>query len=203
MPSIGNALIAEKGGFEPQRKNNWLLHITMMDTLMNGGVESFYLSLKSFPWPEEASTVKSIRWWNETRKYAGAVEDFGSQTLVIRDYLDQDVAFALAKWRHMVWDPASMSMGLAHYYKSHGTVELHRPDFNGFGPDNGELSRLIYIQGIWPSKFKMDDLDMDSDGEQVLVNIEFAIDRAYPGFHDGIPDDSSLTGLPLGTPVFA
>lgn len=182
------------GGNEPQRVNNWVLGFTGLTSLGLDGDE-FFLSLKSFPFPEEANSKKMIRWFNESRAYAGSVEDFGSQNLVIRDYIDKNTLEKLYRWRRLVWNPENLTVGFAANYKTDGILYLCRSNAIDLP---GSYVRKMYLQGCWPVKVSGNEHDMDSDGDQQLITIEISIDRAYPSPNEGISaDPSAFAGAPL------
>jgi hypothetical protein len=188
MPIEGNSILIAQGGFEPQRTNNWLVQI-------NGGPSTalasadFYLSLKSFPFPIEQNPVKRIRWFNESRTYAGSLADFADLSMQIHDYLDRQTAEILYEWRRLIWNPAHLTIGLARNYKLSGVLFLAPPNAISLD-DITSKSRTWYLQGIWPISLDMGTFDMDGDGENVMINCTLAIDRAYPGIADGTSDPS-------------
>lgn len=188
MPIEGNSILIAQGGFEPQRTNNWLVQI-------NGGPSTalasadFYLSLKSFPFPVEQNPVKRIRWFNESRTYAGSLADFADLSMQIHDYLDRQTAEILYEWRRLIWNPGNLTIGLARNYKLSGVLFLAPPNAISLD-DITSKSRTWYLQGIWPISLDMGTFDMDGDGENVMINCTLAIDRAYPGIADGTSDPS-------------
>jgi len=198
MPITGDNILHAKGGYEPQRKNNWILQILGLNTLIPQSLpaDEFYLSLKSFPFPPESNSVKHIRWWNESRAYAGSVEDFGTQQLTVRDYLDRNTAYAFQAWRRLVWDPNFGSIGFASTYKTDGILYLCPPNVHSVSGDGIQNSRKVFLQGMWPSKFDMGEFDMDNDGDQVEINIELTIDRAFAGDANGSDPTKLQPNLP-------
>jgi hypothetical protein len=196
MPTLGNRLLKSQGDFEPQRINNWVLAFRGLD-LIGLAQDEFFLTLKSFPFPQEGNAKKVIRWWNESRFYAGSVEDFGSQSLVVRDYIDAQTAQLLTTWRRKVWNPTNLTVGLARDYKVDGMLYLARPNVVELGGDGMQNARSIYLQGCWPVNFTMGEFDMDNDGDNVMITVEISIDRAYAGDEGGDRDDSKLGPLQL------
>ena len=193
MPIIGNEILLKAGGYEPQRTNNWILSFTGLSSLGLDNDE-FYLSLKSFPFPEEANAKKAVRWFNESRFYAGSVEDFENQNLVIRDYIDKNTLKNIYDWRRLVWNPTNLTVGFARNYKANGLLYLCRSNMI----DVPGTKRTMFLQGCWPRRVSASELDMDSDGDQVLVTIEIVIDRAYPSSDAGGDSNTeAMAGAPL------
>jgi hypothetical protein len=188
MPIEGNQILLAQGGFEPQRTNNWLVQING-STLPGLSAADFYLSLKTFPFPVESNPVQRIRWYNESRTYAGSLADFGDLNMQVHDYLDRQTAQILYNWRRLIWNPANLTIGLAAHYKMTGMLYLAPPNAASVAEIMG-TARTWYLQGIWPSNLDMGSFDMDGMGDNVLISCTLAVDRAYPGDSDGSSDPS-------------
>lgn len=171
-----------QGTYEPQRQNNWLVQILPGAEGPAFQSDEIYIALKSFPFPQEANYRKTIRWFNESRHYAGSVEDFGSLTLQLRDYLDKPIAQKLQEWRRLVWNPEEATVGFASNYKRNGILSLTPPSYNRGdlnSPNVLDNARQVRLTGMWPINFSMSDMDMDDDGSQVLISCDISIDVAY------------------------
>lgn len=197
MPIEGNQILAAQGNFEPQRTNNWLLQIN--GSAVPGLSQSdFYLALKSFPFPIEENPVQRIRWFNESRTYAGSVQDFNDLTMQIHDYLDRQTAQILYNWRRLIWNPQNLTIGLAANYKMSGMLYLAPPNSASIA-DVVSQSRTWYLQGIWPTNIDMGTFDMDGNGENVMISCKLAVDRAYPGDPDATADSSKAGPQQIST----
>jgi hypothetical protein len=198
MPIEGNQILIAQGGFEPQRTNNWLVQINGA-TLPGLSSSDFYLSLKTFPFPVESNPVQRIRWYNESRTYAGSLADFGDLNMQVHDYLDRTTAYILYQWRRLIWNPQNLTIGLAAGYKMTGMLYLGPPNAVSV-PDIIAHSRTWFLQGIWPTNVDFGAFDMDGMGDNVLVSCTLAVDRAYPGDADGTsdPTKSGPQGIPTG-----
>lgn len=183
MPIEGNSILLAQGRYEPQRICNWVIQITGAEDI---GINTadFYLALKSFPFPIESNPVKRIRWFNESRTYAGSLADFADLSMQVHDYLDVNTAYILYRWRRRVWNPGNLTIGFARNYKLNGMLYLSPPNAVDI-PDIMATSRTWYCQGIWPISIDMGTFDMDNDGDNVLINCSLACDRAYPADADG------------------
>jgi hypothetical protein len=197
MPIEGNTILAAQGGFEPQRTNNWLVQING-STLPGLSASDFYLALKTFPFPVESNPVQRIRWYNESRTYAGSLADFGDLNMQVHDYLDRATAQILYNWRRLIWNPGNLTIGLAAGYKMTGMLYLGPPNAVSVA-DIMAYSRTWYLQGIWPTNLDMGAFDMDGMGENVLISCTLAVDRAYPGQADGTSDPTKAG--PQGVPA--
>lgn len=183
MPIETDAILHSQGQFEPQRVNNWTLVINSI-SLPQLSSNEIYLALKSFPFPTVQFSRKAIRWGNESRFYAGALSDVSEQTVTFRDYIDVPTAQLIEQWCGLVWNPAHASMGLARNYKMNGVLHLWPVNSDTLS-DALQVSRTWYVQGIMPLSFNMGTMDMDSDGENVMIEVSLSIDRAYPGDAQG------------------
>jgi len=181
MPIGTDTLIASGtgGGFEPQRVNQWLVQITDLFGLNLAGSE-MYLALREVNMPVEKNAIKRVRWFDESRTYAGSVTDFPDIELKFVDYLDQTTAQQLYKWRRLVWNPVNSDIGLAKFYKCNGILYLAPPNVTSIA-DVLQYGRSWWLQGIWPSDLNMGQLNMENDGDPVIISCTLACDRAYPG----------------------
>lgn len=201
MPVNVNELVAQGGGFEPQRQNNFrlLLRKPFAGDALSGS--EFWLALRSMPIPAESNARKTLRWFNESRFYAGSVEDFSSIQLRIRDFLDVDIVKRLYDWRRTVWDPNTSSIGLARNYKGTGILYLLPPGNDAENPaidhggNPGANSRAMFLQGVWPMSLDYGEVSLDNDGDEIEVTFELSIDRAYPGSADGTADTEAMNAV--------
>jgi len=148
------------GGFEPQRKNNFMVILTPP----GGDGEVIELSLMSFPLHKETTGVIKIPYLNEERKVAGKTE-YAAKELKVRDYVNESIAKTLLDWRRKVFDPANGKVGLASSYKVDAKVVLFAPD--------GTLTRTWDLHGVWPSAFDMGGGDMSTaDPVEITCTLE-------------------------------
>ena len=163
MPEIITAdhIAAEKGAFEPQRKNNFSLRMQVLGRVIQQ-------SLSQFPFPKEVNDPIVVNFGNEQRKVAGRAT-FDNLDLVVKDFADQPVMSTLIAWRRLVYDPTTGKIGLAKDYKKHGEIVMFAP--------NGTLERTWKIQGVWPSRMDPGGGDMEANSQN-LVTIVLSVDKA-------------------------
>jgi len=194
MPVINPSadhIAAQVGGFEPQRKCNWAIDFAIGD----GNAEQILsLSLKASPFPKESNVKKSIKYFNETRHYAGSVTPFDALNVRYHDYVDRATLAALYAWRRQCWDPNSGAIGLAAQYKKRGTLYFYPPN----AIDGTTGARTWKLIGAWPVSLFTDELDMDNDGDPVEISCEVSIDRAIPEFQGGSPLNTNGNGFSFG-----
>ena len=154
-------IAAQNGAFEPQRKNNFTLRITV-------GGRVIQQALQSFPFPKESNAPIEINFGNEQRKVAGRV-NYTDLDLILKDYADQPVMKTLVAWRRKVYDPATGKIGLAKDYKEQGEVVMFAP--------NGTLERRWKLIGVWPSNMDPGGGDMEANAQN-LITIALTIDKA-------------------------
>lgn len=165
MPIFVSAdhIAAQGGAFEPQRKNNFTLILEM-----GGDIELIQRSLDSFPIPKEANEEIAVNFGNEVRKVAGR-STFENLSLVLKDFVDQEVVEQMIAWRRLVYEPSTGKIGLARDYKKQGEVIM-------FGPD-GERQRTWKLYGVWPSKLDPGGGDMNAN-ENNKITCTLTIDKA-------------------------
>lgn len=179
-PFAGNVLLAQGGGFEPQRKSNFCVIIPDL-----GDDETLVLSLKSAEPPPMAMVQQSIKGFNQSTHYAGAVAKFNNMPLQYHDYIDRQVLPTLSKWFKRVWNPETGGIGRASNYKKRGSLFLLPPGMEaGDAPGAVEAAaykdRVWVLNGIWPLSLKQDQLDHDDEGTPALINLELSVDSCYP-----------------------
>lgn len=166
---------AQGRGFEPQRVSNILLYIAGLQEGAAGQAQSgqediLTLSLSSFPVPKVNNAVLEIGWMNEKRKFAGP-PTFDDLSVIYKDYVDQQTANLLLKWRHQVYDPNTGKIGLASAYKKTGWVAMFSPE--------GSVERRYDVIGIWPSAFDPGDADLQGE-DTINITCTLTIDKAIP-----------------------
>ena len=144
--------------------------------------ERLVLTTKSFKMPAPTVGKQSIKYFNESTHYAGAVEPFGDAPIQFRDYLDLDTVSVLSEWYRQVWQPETGTIGWARDYKKTAEVFLLPPSLPGGGgvPVAAFRNRVWLLQGVWPTTLEYPELDNDAGGEQALVTLTLAVDRAIP-----------------------
>ena len=181
-----NVIASAGGGFEPQRKNNFLVSIVGVSGL---DMISLQPAISKFPFHKETTEVVKIPFMNEERKVAGRTT-YDDYSLVVKDYVDPNIAGKLLVWRRLVFNPATGETGLAggsRGYKKVAFLELFAP--------NGTVERKWKMTGVWPVSFDMGEGDM-SAAEPVEITMALAIDF--------ILEDEGVSGFnpaPLGTLV--
>jgi hypothetical protein len=152
---------------EPQRQSNF--EFTLVVPGMNTDV--LRLAVQSMPLPKEASGIIEAYHGNERRKFAG-LPTYEDLTAVFHDYINNDVAGEIRKWRQRVYNPANGKIGWARNYKAQGIILQHGP--------NGEWERPWQVRGVWPSNFDPGDMDKTAE-DMVRISVTLTIDKAVMG----------------------
>lgn len=166
-----NKIGAQDGEFELQRANNGLLFLVGLEDLGNvDNVITFGLS--TFPVPKVSSGITEVGFLNETRKFPGK-PIFDDLSIIVRDYVDKNMAGVLLRWRQLVYQHETGIIGRAADLKKRARIEL-------FSPQNDGLREYELI-GVWPSQFDGGEIDMQGDDG---VNITFTLtyDKFIPQF---------------------
>lgn len=164
MPyEVAKRIAEQNGKFEPLRVNHWALRIYGVEGMNSDVIE---LALNTFSPPSQTIEPLEIPYANENRKVAGRVTR-DNLTLTVRDYVGQKVYEGIKEWEKKVFNSETGYLGLAANYKKQGQLIQ-------FGPD-GKEERTIKVNGIWPSKVSMNDLDQGGS-DQVLITVELVMD---------------------------
>jgi hypothetical protein len=160
----GDHVGGQEGSYEPQRQSNILLFVQPDES------DLMTLCLQSFPIPQSENTILTQEYLNEQRKFAGRVT-YTDMEVVFKDYVDNNVAQLLQKWRYKVHDPDSGKIGLARNYKKKGFIWMYSPE--------ASVVRKYDLFGIWPASFNHGEADMSGDDTQ-KITMNFAVDRIVP-----------------------
>lgn len=184
MPALstfsGNSLMSQSGGYEPQRLSNWALLVPGLEN-----DETLLLSLKNADVPALTIQKQGIKYFNQTSHYAGSLQAMDNFTVGYHDYLDRDVLGILARWYRKVYCPITGSIGWAKDYKRQGTLYLLPPgmpaeDCPGIVSAEPFRLRGYTLRGLWPASLKYPELDHDDEGTNPVIQLELAVDMAYP-----------------------
>lgn len=157
------------GEFEAQRQNNGLLYIVGLEGNTDNVIT---LGLSSFPIPKISQGIIEVRWLNEARKFPGNVT-FDDLSIVIRDYVDRNMAGILLRWRKLCYDHETGKIGRAADLKKQARIVLFSP--------TGDMEREYELQGVWPSTFDGGEIDMA--GEDVVnITLTLTYDKFIPRF---------------------
>ena len=165
------------GLFEPQRQDNW--RFTVPD-LQVPGAQELEVAVESMNLPTTNIEEVELQFLNSTVYVAGKASPEPSP-LVIKDYIDLQVARALLEWHHLAFNPVTGRTGLARDYKKRGRVELFAP--------NGTAVRTWAMIGCWIPTMNPGALDMTS-GDKVLVEATIRFDRGIPNYASWAPTQS-------------
>lgn len=157
------------GEFELQRQNNGLLYVVGL-TGNNDNVIT--LGLSSFPIPKVNQGIIEVRYLNEARKFPGNPV-FDDLSIIIRDYVDRNMAGILLEWRRLAYDHETGKIGRAADLKKQARIELFSP--------TGDEVREYELQGVWPSAFDGGEIDMAGE-DGVNITLTLTYDKFIPKF---------------------
>jgi len=170
-PLSADHIAASQGGFEPQRKNNFVMEFGVPNP---DDAEVLRLSVKAGFLPNVENDDITIPWGNEERYVAGKAK-FAAGTVMFHDYVDQRTKEALMTWRRQVYNEVNGAIGLAAFYKREVRIIQ-------FGPD-GTILKTWKLVGCFPRKLNPGEADYSS-GEANVIEVEFRYDKAVPDFID-------------------
>ena len=154
------------GAFEPQRQNNWFFLVQDI-----GGRENeILLALDEGFLPAQSNEEIAINVLNK-KLYVAGPRRYEAGSLVLRDYVDRDIAGLIENWQSVVYTGGANDgrVGLPADYKRTCVVQL-------FGPD-GTALREWELDGCWPTSVKYGSLDMKSS-DQVKIEVTIRYDEA-------------------------
>lgn len=154
--------IAPRGGsYEPARQFDFMVEFGMLP-----GIE---FAVQSTNLPNISTEPIEIPFMNETRKVAGKIVVEAGE-LIVRDYIEPDVAALVNSWRDRVVDVKEGKIFRAADYKSDGFIFT----YDGEGNEH----QLWRLTGCWPSSVNYGQLDYGTS-DQIQITISIQIDKAW------------------------
>lgn len=163
IESLGASHLAS-AGYEVQRTNNFEIQI---DNVIK--VRPLILAVVSGFLPNESNEVISLNYGNTTITVAGKANANGSGSLVVRDFVQEDIEQVIDEWRKTVYNKDTDAIGFAADYKKPAYVTQYAPD--------GTLLRVWNLEGVWPSAVDYGQVSYDSPGIKT-INITLQYDKA-------------------------
>ncbi len=165
----GNMLAQAAGKNNPQKKNMGM--IEFFDNPLIKGLSGLSLYIKNAAIPKRAVESGDVRFLNGSVHYPSLVTALPDMTVVFLDYVDTPARAILENWFSMVYDEKTGLMTPPTALKTSAI-------FNLFGSDGLGL-RGYQLEGLWP-KESPDRMFDFTDGSQLEMSMNFAIDRAIP-----------------------
>jgi hypothetical protein len=159
--------------YEPQRENNFELHIMGLDDLVrintgelddnaiikNAGSTINY-SLVSTTVPSFTQEPIEVQYGNNRIKFAGKPR-WNELQLVINDYIGADGKSALLSWQAIAYKARTQKIGGAADYKKIAYLLEYTPDY--------KLVRSWKLVGAWLSSVVPPSFNMEGEGKTVVT----------------------------------
>lgn len=166
--------------YEPQRNNNFEVHIYGLDNLftVDKGIavprdiaeESLTLSAVSVGQINTNVGVLTVPYGNTKVKYAGLPE-ISDSDIVYSDYIGKSTERIISAWHALVFNPKTEAIGRASVYKKSALLIETAPD--------GSRARAWRLQGCWPSNVQYGAYDYNG-GATRQITMTLTYDIAIP-----------------------
>lgn len=166
--------------YEPQRNNNFEVHIYGLDDLLtvdqrrkiDAGVaeESLTLSAVSVGALGTNVGVLTVPYGNTKAKFAG-LPDINDLEIAFNDYIGKSTERVIAAWHALVFNPKTEKIGRASIYKKPGILIETAPD--------GSHERIWQLKGCWPSNVQYGGYDYNG-GQTRQITMTLSVDVAIP-----------------------
>jgi len=166
--------------YEPQRNNNFEIHIYGLDglTTVDKGIEidrdiaedALTLSAVSVGQINTNVGVITIPYGNTKVKFAGLPE-ISDSDIVYNDYIGKSTERIIAAWHKLVFDPKNETIGRASQYKKPAILVETAPD--------GTRARVWQLKGCWPSNVQYGGYDYNG-GATRQITMTLSYDIAIP-----------------------
>jgi len=163
-------------GYEPQRSNNFEIHIYGLDNLYS--VDRTY-KLSSDVQKELTLSVASVgglnfdtnpievAYGNTKVKYAG-LPSVGNTDITFNDYIGKSTERIITAWYGLVFNPKTQTIKKATDYKKRAILIETDPE--------GNNSRAWELQGCWPSSVHLGAYDYNNGGiRQITMTLTYDI----------------------------
>lgn len=164
MPITAQHLAPQGGGFEPQRTFDFEVILVGVP-----GAESLKLAVETFFIPTMQNSQITVSYMGEDRKVAGRASA-GGGSLVVKDFVDEQIAASLEDWRKLVYNAETGAIGWAKDYKKQAFLRLLAPD--------GTAPRMYKLEGIWPTTITANSLSYAQSGV-VQLTLALVFDRYF------------------------
>lgn len=178
---IGAYHMIGKDEWEPQRNNNFEVHIFGLDNLfyidtdtkVDQGMaeEVLTLSAVSVGALNISMSPIEIPYGNTKVKYAG-LPDVQNATITYNDYIGKNTERVLTAWFGIVFNPKTEVIGRASQYKKPAVLIETAPD--------GTHSRMWQLDGCWPSSLELGQYDYNGGGSVRQISVTLTYDRMVP-----------------------
>lgn len=165
IETLGASHLAS-AGFEVQRTNNFEIQVDMGSDAKQ---RILILAVVSGFLPNESNEVIALNYGNTQVTVAGAARPNNSGTLVVRDFIQEDIEQVIDQWRAKVYDKETDKIGFAADYKKSAVVTQYAPD--------GSLVRVWNMEGVWPSAVDYGQISYDNPGVK-SISITLQYDKA-------------------------
>lgn len=119
--------------------------------------------------PSESNEEITLAYGNRNVYVAGKAA-FETGSVSVKDFIGDDIEEIIEKWRSVVYNPATDSIGFSSAYKVDGSIYKCAPD--------GTKEAIWKLEGCWPTSVNYGSLDYNSsDIKKIEMTIRY--DRAY------------------------
>ena len=166
--------------YEPQRSNNFEIHIYGLDNLVtiDQGIkidsataqDCLTLSAVSVGQINTDVGILEVPYGNTKAKFAG-LPSVSNSDIVYNDYIGKATERIIAAWHGLVFNPKTEKIGRASDYKKPAILIETAPD--------GTASRVWQLKGCWPTNVQYGAYDYNN-GATRQITMTLAYDIAIP-----------------------
>lgn len=181
LRKIGAYHMIGNDDYEPQRNNNFEIHIYGLDNLRTAdrnykvnqsqAEECLTLSAVSVGQINTDVGVIEIPYGNTKVKYAG-LPTINNTDIVYSDYIGKATERVIAAWHALVFNPKTEKIGRATDYKKRALLIETAPD--------GSSARTWMLMGCWPSNVQYGNYDYNGGGQVRQITMTLTYDIAIP-----------------------
>lgn len=181
LKKIGAYHMIDNDDYEPQRNNNFEIHIYDLNNLrtVHNNIEvdtkeaedCLTLSAVSVGAINTQIQPIEIPYGNTKVKFAG-LPSIENSTIVYNDYIGKNTERIIAAWHGLVFNPNTEKIGRASDYKKRALLIETAPD--------GTTARVWQLNGVWPSSVEYGNYDYNGGGTVRQITVTLTYDIAIP-----------------------
>lgn len=167
--------------YEPQRVNNFEIHIYGLDNLRtvhqnrkvsdSEAQDCLTLSAVSVGGLGTNVGIIPVSYGNTKVKFAG-IPEVNDVEIVYSDYIGKATERIISAWHGLVFNPQNQKIGRATQYKKRALLVETAPD--------GTHARVWQLEGCWPSNVQYGGYDYNGGNTVRQITMTLTVDRAIP-----------------------
>lgn len=163
-----NHMVSSRANYEPQRINNYEVQIIGLESIASNAAEVITLSTASFDAPNITISPITVRYGNNSIKFAGLPE-FPDSSIVLNDYIGVNTEKILYNWFKQVYDPDSENIGYAVEYKKTAFLIEYDTKYSAGSNLYNYSNRVWRMDGVWIANLQLGSFSAEGGAQRQMT----------------------------------